>query len=146
MIHLLRTRGSQSLYTRRVFGLWRLARNRLQARQLLHGDEPLEKSSAWLGTVNQSRPDLHLIVIMDRVIVETSSANKLAGKDPPPAIELNHSLANLERLHENCLDWENALDRLWRPTLKKSSLQITEAAALTRLPHDMFVYHDMWAV
>lgn len=146
MILLLRMRGTQQLYTRRGFSLWRLAHHRLQARQLLKNDPPLEESDMWLGMLDQSRPDLHIAAIVHRIISVTSRAKELTFEDFPDPNELEKSLASLEELDQECVQWAKTLDPLWLPTVKRlSDTQLEESVTSMILSQDVHIYHDMWA-
>lgn len=139
-------RGPQQLYTRRGFSLWRLAHHRLQARQLLTDDRPLEESNVWLGMLDQSRPDVRIAAIVHRIISVTSRAKELAFEDFPDATELEKSLTSLEILDQECVQWASALDPLWLPTVKRiNGTRLEESVTSMTLSENIHVYHDMWA-
>lgn len=145
VVYLLRIRGTQQLYTRQGMSLWRVAHHRLQCRQLLKGEMPLEESLIWLNMLHSSRPDLRIATIVHHINAEAANARQLTLLQKPPLYWVHKAILSLEGLEAACQDWTRCLDFMWLPKHDVPGPELPESILHLPLPAMMLTYHDIWA-
>lgn len=119
--HLLQARGVEQLHSARRFGLCQIALYRLQARQLLLGEDITVWQQTLLDSLNLERPDLQIMYHVSRVIRLCHRSDQLiwhireeedSTREMPEILRL---LQDIEELTTSIETWTSSLDYRIKP-------------------------------
>jgi hypothetical protein len=98
VIQFLRVRGAEQLFTQRGLDLWRVVHHRLQARQLLLGEQPIPESQQWLEMLAPAQPDLHIARDAHLVNQVVADAKTMLTESESNFVQLDGMMQSLEML------------------------------------------------
>ena len=157
---ILNSRGDSQLYDRSRFALFRAANCRLQARQLLRGEDPEPLQEELLSKLNVTHPDIHIAVDIMRMSHLCAEARKLlqwgndraAGTLTAAASTATRLLKSMRDLIAAVSCWTSSMTGVWQP-------KVIDAHSITRpeeAPYSsdhplanfecpsLFSYSDIW--
>lgn len=129
--YLLEARGNDPLHNFRLFCLWRVSIFRLQARQLLLGEDGGEGGGAFqqtlLDSLNQERPDLRVMYHVSQIIHLCSKIDQLRHNswqeaDVTALAQITNLLEEIRKLISSIESWTSTLDKDIKPTPVMSDL------------------------
>ena len=122
--YVLEVRGTDSLLSTRRFCLWRIALFRLQARQLLLGEDGGEDGGALqqtlLDSLNQERPDLRVMYHVSQIIHLCTRSNhllKTSGQEPSATtvVQTTSLLQESAEFVSSIETWTSTIDDSLKP-------------------------------
>ena len=125
--YLLEARGTEPLYSAQRFCLSRVAICRLQARQLLLGEDSTPLQQTLIDCLNQNRPDLRVMYNVSQIIHFCTKLDRMlyssAQSASPNAIaQAEDLLQEVRELISSIEAWTAALDDRVKPTPLMSDL------------------------
>lgn len=156
--YILRARGDKQFQDISRFGLWRVAHERLQARQMFCGEEPDREQVGWVCRLDTAVINLHVSSDIHRINMLTSAASKLTLGGRTPEVEMTKKVQHATALATDMLNliisienWTEATNENWKPELidldlsRSRKIQLSSAAPVLefRCPQ-MLSYRDIW--
>ena len=157
--HVLQARGDDQFFDRSRFSLWRVAHQRLQARQILLREEPYPEQNAWLGKLDISFTPLHISADVQQMNALAAAAKKLTHDSELTNVSLvekieraKHLVRAMQDLITSIMSWTAAMTKAWSPEVidPNNVLPPWEMDVSSMFPIPSFTcpqvlsYHDVW--
>ncbi len=149
--YMLQVRGVEQLHSSRRFCLSRVAIYRLQARQLLLGEESGTLQQTLLESLNQDRPDLRVMYDVSHIIRLCAKADHLVHHWWQEAREaamaqVKELLREVEELVSSIDGWTSSLDNSFKPLSLEADMVVSlpkedQDSPRERLPCTHFLKH-----
>lgn len=158
--YILQLRGSEQLYDRSRFALFRAANCRLQSRQIQRGEDPEPVQEELLRKLDAQRPEIHValdIMDMSRLCAEARNfsdepIDNVEKTQAEVANQVSQLLQRIEELLNSTAAWTSTTTAIWKPKVVDSS-SITKSLEASNL-HDhplahfecpaLFTYTHVW--
>lgn len=118
--HVLQLRGIEQFFDKSRFAMWRVAHDRLQARQIIMREGPTPEQILWFSRLDPASPDLHVCIDKLRINILCAQVRRLvegeegcgsAGEGPERARTLANEIMNLLASIES---WAGDLPTVWK--------------------------------
>lgn len=138
MHFILQARGSEQLHSRVRSCLYRVMSYRLQARQLLLGEDLTAAQQALLGQVNQQRPEFRVLCDVSKIVHCCAKAKELAegvGSDSTveQIMEMNAVLQAMLNLISEIDAFTSSISTHWKP----ASMEYEPGSGMEDINHPM---------
>jgi len=116
--HILHLRGDDQFFSHSKYALWRMAYDRLQAKQILFREGPSPIQIEWFTKLDTSKSNLHICADKLRMNILCAEARKLLERDQHPATALARAqqlIKDIQALLSSIEGWKIEIPTALKP-------------------------------